>query len=66
MSNKWQPDFDAYFQYNMMDVRTTVRVHQIFYESCRRELMPRFGSAWENMMDYYYNRPKEAKNAQIR
>lgn len=54
----WQPDYDAYFQYNMMDVKFTLRLKQKFYELCRLELMPRFGSAWENMMDYYYNRPK--------
>lgn len=63
MSEKRQPDYDAYFQYNMMDVKFTIRLRQKFYEMCRLELMPRFGSAWENMMDYYYNRPKEAKNA---
>lgn len=60
MSKMWQPDYDAYFQYNLMDVKFTLRLKQKLYEAYRRELMPRFGSAWENMMDYYCNRPKEA------
>lgn len=66
MSKKCQSDWDAYFQYNLMDVKFTIRTHEMFYELCRLELMPRFGSAWENMMDYYYHRPKEAQNAEIR
>ena len=60
MREKWQPDWDAYFQYNMNDVLFSNLIRNIFYENCRRELMPRFGSAWENMMDYYCNRTKEA------
>lgn len=60
MSKQWQQDWNAYFQYNLRDVQCTMRTHEIFYAMCRQELMPRFGSAWENMMDYYYNRPKEA------
>ena len=58
MSTKWSPSMEAYLQYNLRDVMMTKHLHEVFYESCRRELMPRFGSAWENMMDYYYNRPK--------
>ena len=60
MSKKWHPDWNAFVQYNMQDLLFTKRCQEIFYESCRCELMPRFGSAWENMMDYYYNRPKDA------
>lgn len=60
---KWEPDWNAFIQYNMNDILFSQDLHDLFYESCRRELMPQFGSAWENMMHYYYHRPKEAQNA---
>lgn len=56
--NTYRQNWSAYFQYNLQDVCFTLKAAQRFYEACRRELMPRFGSAWENMMEYYYNRSK--------
>lgn len=44
------PDWNAFVQYNMQDVLFTRRMHEIIREAYRRELLPRFGSAWENMM----------------
>lgn len=39
--------------YNLKDmIRSKCKeMEEVFYEECRRKLMPRFGSAWENMMD---------------
>lgn len=43
-------DWDAYIRYNIEDVMFTQRMHKLIIEAYRRELLPRFGSAWENMM----------------
>lgn len=67
MSDRWQPDWDAYVRYNIEDAKLGDRIRELYHAELakwRRELLPMFGSAWENMM--YYYRSKETKNAQIR
>lgn len=43
-------DFDTYLQYNLQDVLLVQKVHEKILAWYRAEYLPRFGSAWENMM----------------
>lgn len=51
-------DWNAYIRYNIEDVTFTQRVYELIREAYRRELLPRFGSAWENMMYLMMQRTK--------
>lgn len=43
-------DFDTYLQYNLQDVLLVQEIHEKILAWYRAEYLPRFGSAWENMM----------------
>ena len=51
-------DWNAYIRYNIEDVMFTRRVYERIREAYRIELLPRFGSAWENMMQLMMQRTK--------
>lgn len=46
-------DFHKFIQYNINDIMRVQEAERICREHARHELLPRFGSAWENMMLYY-------------
>ena len=54
-------DWDAYIRYDIEDVMFTQRLYERIREAYRRELLPRFGSAWENMMYLMMQGTKECK-----
>lgn len=54
-------DWNAYMRYNIEDVMFTQRVYERIREAYRRELLPRFGSAWENMMQLMMQGTKSAE-----
>lgn len=43
-------DWKVYLEYNMRDVEFQKKVHERIVAHYRREYLPRYGSAWENMM----------------
>lgn len=45
-------DWNAFIEYNMRDIEMQQRVHDMIVARYRQEYLPRYGSAWENMMHY--------------
>lgn len=45
-------DWNAFIEYNMRDIEMQQRVHEKIVALYRQEYLPRYGSAWENMMHY--------------
>ena len=45
-------DWNAFIEYNMRDIEMQQRVHEMIVARYRQEYLPRYGSAWENMMHY--------------
>ena len=43
-------DWNAFIEYNMRDIEMQQRVHEMIVARYRQEYLPRYGSAWENMM----------------
>lgn len=45
-------DWKEFIEYNMRDIEMQQRVHEKIVARYRQEYLPRYGSAWENMMHY--------------
>lgn len=45
-------DWNAFIEYNLRDIEMQQRVHEMIVAHYRQEYLPRYGSAWENMMHY--------------
>ena len=45
-------DWKAFIEYNMRDIEMQQRLHDKIVARYRQEYLPRYGSAWENMMHY--------------
>jgi hypothetical protein len=45
-------DWKAFIEYNMRDVEMHQRVYEMIVARYRQEYLPRYGSAWENMMHH--------------
>ena len=45
-------DLEAFIEYNKKDVEMCKRGHDMIVAMYRLEYLPRYGSAWENMMHY--------------
>lgn len=43
-------DWKVFLEYNMRDIEIQQRVHDIIVARYRLEYLPRYGSAWYNMM----------------
>lgn len=43
-------DWKAFAEYNLRDIQLQIRVHEMIVARYRAEYLPRYGSAWENMM----------------
>jgi hypothetical protein len=43
-------DWKAFIEYNMRDIEMQQKVHERIVARYRLEYLPRYGSAWENMM----------------
>jgi hypothetical protein len=43
-------DLEAFIEYNRKDVEMCQRWHEMIAARYRLEYLPRYGSAWENMM----------------
>ena len=52
-------DWNAFIQYNLQDVRLVHEVHKRIVAQYRAEYLPRYGSAWENMMFHDMHHTKE-------
>lgn len=57
-------DLKAFIEYNRKDVEMCQRWHEMIVARYRAEYLPRYGSAWENMMRYDMSIPhyKEQRN----
>ena len=57
-------DWKVFLEYNMRDIEMQQIVHDKIVARYRQEYLPRYGSAWENMMRYDMSIPhyKEQKN----
>lgn len=45
-------DWNAFIEYNLRDLEMQQRVHEMIVARYRQEYLPRYGSAWENMMHH--------------
>lgn len=45
-------DLEAFIEYNRRDVEMCEMMHDMTVDWYRQEYLPRYGSAWENMMRY--------------
>ena len=45
-------DWNTFLEYNLRDIEMQQRVHDKIVARYRLEYLPRYGSAWENMMHY--------------
>ena len=45
-------DWKTFIEYNLRDIEMQQRVHEKIVAWYRSEYLPRYGSAWENMMRY--------------
>ena len=43
-------DWNTFIEYNRRDLEMQQRVHDLIVARYRLEYLPRYGSAWENMM----------------
>lgn len=43
-------DWKVFLEYNMRDIEMQQKVHDMIVARYRQEYLPRYGSAWENMM----------------
>lgn len=50
-------DWNAFLEYNKRDIELQQRVHEMIVARYRLEYLPRYGSAWENMMLYDMSLP---------
>lgn len=52
-------DWKAFLEYNMRDIEMQQRVHDAILARYRLEYLPRYGSAWYNMMLHDMHHYKE-------
>lgn len=52
-------DWKVFIEYNLRDVEMLQRVHEMIVARYRQEYLPRYGSAWENMMLHDMHHYKE-------
>lgn len=51
-------DLEVFIEYNRRDVELCQRMHELTVARYREEYLPRYGSAWENMMLYDLSIPR--------
>lgn len=52
-------DWNVYIQYNLQDVLLVQEIHEKILAWYRAEYLPRFGFAWENMMQHDMHHTKD-------